>query len=101
MGSIFSIETCYFQYHSHQPTSSETTDMTSCLMQSPPESQPGFQNWVPKIGNRKTLVQCSHKRCTMIAVLTFLGGLDFVFGLKSGSDNRTIGEKIGSDLLIL
>ena len=31
----------------------------------------------------------------------FLVGSDFVFGLKIGSDDRTIGEKIGSDLPIL
>ena len=30
----------------------------------------------------------------------FLVGSDFVFGLKIGSDDRTIGEKIGSDLPI-
>ena len=31
----------------------------------------------------------------------FLVGSDFVFGLKIGCDERTIGEKIGSDLPIL
>ena len=31
----------------------------------------------------------------------FLVGSDFVFGLKIGSGDRTIGEKIGSDLPIL
>ena len=30
----------------------------------------------------------------------FLVGSDFVFGLKIGCDERTIGEKIGSDLPI-